>query len=101
MEPYFSFNQLNSIPAATKLSNESKKIGNENQPIIMAIWYKPNANELNTQANKRVETLVSTINENPLKKNSSKNELIKDIYIATKIKLLAFTPIPFVNCVVI
>lgn len=75
----FSFSQLKIIPPITSPTMTSRKSAGENQPIIIATWYRLNAAALNMYASFLPECCFRLVNTKPRKKNSSKKEFAKEI----------------------
>ena len=88
------------MPAPNKASIAKPNTHQSYQPIIIATWYKANEMEQIMYAKMRPRDFKNEY-PNPRKKNSSKKELIIEIYKATKMKLLAFTPTESFKLVVI
>ena len=89
---YFSLRKLKIAPPTASPVRTNKNRGKENQPIIIAVWYNENNRELNKYAVRRLEDRFRFVKTNPRKKNSSKRELMKETYSATKMKFFPVTP---------
>ena len=73
------------------------KSGIDIHVIIIATGYNANVIALKIKLNFKFEYFFKVKKVNPLKKNSSKNELNIVMYILTYIKLSKLTPISFVR----